>query len=136
MSDTGGNNSLGAVDIFNTTEFSLDDIHWKDRDEWVKFAICIETDPDVFFPETGEHGDGAVKICRGCPVRQQCLEFALDIEKTIPDIDIFGIYGGLKKPERIKINRSRGVKNSDKHYFVASVFDTIVQSPYLEYPSM
>jgi WhiB family redox-sensing transcriptional regulator len=57
-------------------------------------ALCAETDPEVFFPEKGGSTRDARKVCRGCEVRAECLEFAL--ENGIRH----GIWGGLSERER------------------------------------
>ncbi len=43
----------------------------------------------------------AIEVCFGCPVREDCLEFALDTDGALP----FGIYGGLKPGERANCRR-------------------------------
>jgi hypothetical protein len=57
---------------------------------------CEETDPDVFYPEKGEnnHVPQAKAVCRGCEIREQCLETALAADER------FGIWGGLSTRER------------------------------------
>ena len=49
---------------------------------WDEEAACRSIDPDVFFPRDDVQGRGydvraAKRVCVGCPVRAQCLEFAL-----------------------------------------------------------
>jgi WhiB family transcriptional regulator, redox-sensing transcriptional regulator len=68
---------------------------------WDDEAACQSTDPDLFFP-TGELSvQTAKRICRGCPVRTQCLEFALDARLE------HGVWGGLTENERRSLRRSR-----------------------------
>lgn len=66
---------------------------------WRSRAACRGTDPEAFFP-TAEDGPvydaqvaAAKAICRGCPVRAECLEEAL---ARMP----FGVAGGLTPEER------------------------------------
>ena len=59
---------------------------------WAVFAACREADPDAFFDETNEAG--AKGICAGCPVRLECLEYALDTREP------FGVWGGYGPKER------------------------------------
>ena len=68
-------------------------------DEWVKDAVCAETDPDAFFPEKGGSTREAKKVCEQCDVRAQCLESALENDER------FGIWGGLSERERRKLKR-------------------------------
>jgi WhiB family redox-sensing transcriptional regulator len=65
---------------------------------WRLAAACRSADPELFFPLSGsgkalEQIAEAKVICAGCPVRRQCLEFAL---RTRPQ----GIWGGLTELER------------------------------------
>lgn len=69
--------------------------------DWRDLALCQYTDPDLFHPPKGGSSVQAKRVCRGCPVRVQCLEFALEHEER------FGIYGGLSWPERRRILRDR-----------------------------
>lgn len=69
---------------------------------WDIEAGCQSIDPDVFFPDrTSDHGAAAKAICRGCPVRTQCLEFAIATRLD------HGIWGGLTETERRSLRRSR-----------------------------
>jgi len=73
---------------------------------WDLEAACQSADPEVFFP-TSQTGDSrtaistAKRICRGCPVRTQCLEFALSARLE------HGVWGGLAEDERRSLRRSR-----------------------------
>lgn len=64
--------------------------------DWYEHALCAGTDPDAFFPEKGGSTREAKAICRGCPVRTQCLLFSLD------NAERFGIWGGTSERERRK----------------------------------
>ena len=66
---------------------------------WAAFATCRDRDPDVFFPLTA-HGElEAIRICRGCPVQIDCLEFALETNIR------FGVWGGLTEKQRQTLRR-------------------------------
>ncbi len=68
---------------------------------WQDEANCLGVDPDLFFPERGASTREAKEVCRGCPVRLDCLEYALvNGEK-------FGIWGGLSERERRRLRRQR-----------------------------
>lgn len=46
-------------------------------------AACAGADPDLFFPERGESLREAREVCRSCPVREDCLDYAIDhVEKS------------------------------------------------------
>ncbi len=66
---------------------------------WAVFAACRDRDPDVFFPATPEDEREAIRVCLGCAVRQDCLEFALHTRVR------FGIWGGLTEKQRRSLER-------------------------------
>lgn len=71
------------------------DLSWQDLGE------CQYTDPGLFFPEQGGSVRAAKRICRGCAVRVQCLEYALENREA------FGVWGGLAERERRRVRRQR-----------------------------
>jgi WhiB family transcriptional regulator, redox-sensing transcriptional regulator len=75
---------------------------WQDR------AACAGTDGQVFFAPDGERSPEreireakAKAICARCPVRTQCLDYAL--RSSIKH----GIWGGLNQEERARERRRR-----------------------------
>ncbi|MDJ0953080.1 MAG: WhiB family transcriptional regulator [Acidimicrobiia bacterium] len=70
-----------------------------DERPWAAFAACRERDPDLFFPVTADGEREAIRICRGCPVQLDCLEFALETKVR------FGIWGGATEKERRTLQR-------------------------------
>jgi WhiB family redox-sensing transcriptional regulator len=83
---------------------------------WRKEAACRGHSSDLFFPPDpldDEDEDGprrretrrmyrqAIRICNSCPVRQECLDYALDFPEP------YGMWGGLTRPERANILRER-----------------------------
>jgi WhiB family redox-sensing transcriptional regulator len=68
---------------------------------WRMYALCAETDPEAFFPDKGGSTREAKLVCRGCPVRGDCLEYALENEER------FGIWGGLSERERRRVRQQR-----------------------------
>lgn len=68
---------------------------------WQDYANCRGADADLFFPERGASTRKAKAICAECQVRQECLEFAIQIGEK------FGIWGGMSERERRKIRRER-----------------------------
>ena len=55
----------------------------------------------MFFPGRGETAGPARQVCAQCPVRQQCLEFA------VSNRIVYGIWGGLTGPERRALQSDR-----------------------------
>ncbi|MDQ4010414.1 MAG: WhiB family transcriptional regulator [Actinomycetota bacterium] len=70
-----------------------------DQQEWQERALCAQTDPEAFFPEKGGSTREAKRICAGCEVRAECLEYALAFDER------FGIWGGLSERERRRLKR-------------------------------
>jgi WhiB family redox-sensing transcriptional regulator len=67
---------------------------------WQDKALCAQTDPEAFFPEKGGSTREAKKVCLGCDVRSECLEYALMNDER------FGIWGGLSERERRRLKKS------------------------------
>jgi WhiB family redox-sensing transcriptional regulator len=79
--------------------------HDWDVDAWRTRSACRDSDPDVFFPigSTGpalEQIETARRICAACPVRDECLEFALATNQEA------GIWGGTTEEERRKLRKA------------------------------
>jgi WhiB family transcriptional regulator, redox-sensing transcriptional regulator len=66
---------------------------------WMDLGLCAETDPALFFPEKGGSTAAAKRICAACPVRAECLEYALD-HCGVFDVGSHGIWGGTSLEER------------------------------------
>lgn len=67
--------------------------------DWRALAGCAQTDPDLWFsPGAVEHKE-AKRICRECPVRKQCLTYAMEAP-----VD-HGVWGGLTERERRRHRR-------------------------------
>jgi WhiB family redox-sensing transcriptional regulator len=62
--------------------------------DWEADAICREVDPELWFPEKGEHSTNAARLCGQCPVQGECLDAALERDER------FGIWGGLNTRQR------------------------------------
>ena len=70
------------------------------RDDWTRYAACRHSDPDQLFV-TGAAQHEAKAVCKGCPVRAQCLADALDNRVEI------GVWGGMTERERRALLRRR-----------------------------
>jgi WhiB family redox-sensing transcriptional regulator len=68
---------------------------------WMVHAACTGADPDLFFGEAGSPSKEAKEICRSCVVRDDCLEFALQLSER------FGIWGGLTFKQRLRFQQDR-----------------------------
>ena len=68
---------------------------------WMTRAHCRGISPATFFPTDGAGFEAARRICMDCPVRVECLEYAL-----VNHIDQ-GAWGGTSERERRRILRRR-----------------------------
>jgi WhiB family redox-sensing transcriptional regulator len=66
---------------------------------WMVFSACRDADPDLFFPATPDESAHALALCAVCPVRLDCLEYALDARER------FGIWGGSTEKQRLALLR-------------------------------
>src|SRR5262249_36490080 len=73
---------------------------------WRDESACLTEDPELFFP-IGNHIPAQVQtieakeVCRTCPVRRECLAWALMVGEE------HGIWGGLDENERRELRRTR-----------------------------
>lgn len=77
---------------------------WDASIEWRRDAACKDLDPNLFFPigVTGPAVDqiaAAKSICNQCPVRGECLDFAITTNQE------FGVWGGTTEDERRVLRR-------------------------------
>lgn len=72
-----------------------------DEFAWMHHARCRGVKPTEFFPSDGMGVEAAQRVCASCPVRVECLEYAL--EHRIEH----GVWGGASERERRRILRRR-----------------------------
>lgn len=79
--------------------------------DWWDQRACRNVNPDVFFPVLGRHLTDteidalcadAKAVCRGCPVRDDCLQYAIDVRASD------GVFGGMSPRERWRLVRKQG----------------------------
>ena len=68
--------------------------------DWRSFAACRFVDSDVFFPQSDLFSNRAKLICSTCPVREQCLAWAMVTDQR------YGVWGGKTSRERRHMARS------------------------------
>ena len=95
---TYGQDVLGMADVYDAGVAGFSTLEDGEQ-TWHERALCAETDPEAFFPEKGGSTREEKKICTGCEVRADCLEFALSNGER------FGIWGGLSERERRRLRR-------------------------------
>ena len=67
---------------------------------------CMISDPEAWFPNQAQSASREIRnakaLCGICPVRMQCLQYA------VANPELQGIWGGLTPKERLKLrNKSR-----------------------------
>jgi WhiB family redox-sensing transcriptional regulator len=73
--------------------------------EWKALGTCRGRDPNIFFPENNRWAEQVAKrICLGCPVMAQCMDYAITHDEV-------GIWGATTDRDRRKI-KARYVRPS------------------------
>lgn len=81
--------------------------------DFMRHAKCRGTDTNTFFLEKGKPASPVIELCNGktvrgrvveppCPVREQCLEYALSLPAWCS-----GIWGGTTQRDRRRIRYER-----------------------------
>ena len=68
---------------------------------WMARAACRDLPPETFFPEDGGGVEVARRICARCPVREDCLEYALSRHIA------HGVWGGTSERGRQRLQAAR-----------------------------
>ena len=70
--------------------------------DWRSRGACLSVDPELFFPLSSVGPAAgqltqAKSVCTRCPVRAECLDFALATRQ------VHGVWGGTSEDERRQI---------------------------------
>lgn len=68
---------------------------------WMDLGSCVGEDQDLWFPTEKSNAKTAKQICAACPVRLECLEYAVSANER------YGVWGGLSYKERQAIRSYR-----------------------------
>ena len=66
---------------------------------WMQRAACQGLDVELFYSTNDADVREAVRVCRSCPVRMECLQAAMSTA------EIFGVWGGMHEGHRRRIIR-------------------------------
>jgi WhiB family redox-sensing transcriptional regulator len=69
-------------------------------EDWAPAAACRDQQPDALFVRGAEQNKAKL-LCKGCPVRTECLAEALDNQIE------WGVWGGMTERERRALLRRR-----------------------------
>jgi len=83
---------------------------------WQDEAACKGADVNIFFPSNRHESALACQYCKKCPVKQECLDFAVTEHLE------GGVYGGLSEAERDRLRRlkARRCETCDAEYLSTS----------------
>lgn len=73
-------------------------VRWPGGRSWLERAACTQEDSELFFGGDSESTRTALSCCRTCPVKGDCLDFALANDQR------YGIWGGLTEGRRRKLH--------------------------------
>lgn len=71
-----------------------DSLEWQDR------ALCLQGNPEAFYPTEQREVGAAKRVCRSCKVITECLDYALAHN------EVYGVWGGLSEAERRRLLRN------------------------------
>ncbi len=74
----------------------------KAHGDWRSRAACLSADPELFFPLSSSGPSArqiaqAKMVCGRCPVRPECLDFALATRQAD------GVWGGTSEADRSRM---------------------------------
>ena len=69
------------------------------RPAWQAEAACRGDEVSVFFPDSHEDSRYVIAICVSCPVKTECLNYALE------DPSLKGVWGGTSARQRSRLRR-------------------------------
>lgn len=76
-----------------------------DRDDslaWLEAGVCAQTDPEAFFPKSGNGAIDAKLICTVCTVGARCLQYVLKNENKKERFGIQAGYGARERQDLVK----------------------------------
>lgn len=85
-------------------------------DEWMHRAACVgHPEPSIFYvtfdssnpTKAPRDRKAALAVCRDCPVRRECLEYALTVEGDCCQTMRHGTWGGTSPAARQRIVNAR-----------------------------
>lgn len=68
---------------------------------WMERAACRGMNPELFHPHRGEDSSPAKRVCAECPVREECLDWAVVAKEKQ------GVWGGVTERHRRSMRRTR-----------------------------
>ena len=75
--------------------------HLEPGQGWRRFALCLGHPSDLWYPAESDGGAQAIAICSACPVRLDCLRWAVEHR------ELEGIWGGIPAERRKQMQTAR-----------------------------
>lgn len=76
------------------------------EEPWIEAAVCKSIGGEAFFPKPGEDWKAPMNVClTRCPVRAQCLDYAMRMEIGQDSKTRFGVWAGLSPVKRKKYEK-------------------------------
>lgn len=77
------------------------ELYFDAEEPWYEDAACASHPAEMFFPPSDDSSAAraAKTICAACPVRDECLSFALETAQSE------GVWGGMDAGERRRLRR-------------------------------
>lgn len=96
-----GHEAARWLDLLDQAGLALGDV--ARPGPWMKRGACYGRVPrSVFFPTRGQDTEPAKRVCRACPVADDCREYAITAGQMLK-----GIWGGTSERERRQIRNAR-----------------------------
>lgn len=82
------------------------------EEDWRDYATCVGLDPEMWFALPLARGRlapktlRALEICRGCPVRAECLADVLELASSM-NYSVPGVWGGTIESDRRLMVKAR-----------------------------
>lgn len=73
----------------------------REKEAWRNDAACFGMSLDIFFPESFMDKGPAIAVCETCPVRCECLEYAINMAPSYR----YGVWGGFHSTQIMKKGR-------------------------------
>jgi WhiB family redox-sensing transcriptional regulator len=69
------------------------------EEHWKLSAACLGADTNDFFSPAAEVPPSVIAMCADCPVSEDCLQYAIELNIE------YGVFGGLTAYQRTKKRR-------------------------------
>jgi WhiB family redox-sensing transcriptional regulator len=97
---------MSLVDLFLLDPALVERASETTATPWREFALCLNYQPYLWYSEEAGDAVKAVRICEECPVRSDCLSWAIARNES------YGIWGGVSARRRMRMRAEMRQKGS------------------------